>query len=239
MLCYDQPNDTHYHPSQKTEERGSAHVCMVYRRESPAPHEPSTPIDLSAWGAVYLFDDEEGLDESKQTTAPTTTLPAATPPLPAAPLGIALASIPPRQHPQATSLSDGSELRPPAASPGHNNAEVGPPLSLSLDRACSALHDVVAAARVAAEMLRQRESWVGLGDGLARMCHRRRGALAYAGACALAAWAQRGTVRVRPEPELNLALNPNEASARGPASQWHCSGWLGFGFKPTLATPSP
>lgn len=88
---------------------------------------PATPIDLSAWGAVYDFsDDDEGLDESKQ--APTAA-PAAAPPAPAPAPEVALASTLPRQHPQTTPCSAAALLRhdgtPRAMATQHAAAEVG------------------------------------------------------------------------------------------------------------------
>ena len=203
--------------------------------------QPATPIDLSAWGAVYDFsDDDEGLDESKQAQAAAAAHTAA-PPSPAPPPEVSHASIPPLQHPQAAQRSAAASLRHDGTlrdmSTQHATAaaEAGSPLpplkrqppcaadhtwqgSLgrahtaardaiehvwpgSLDRAHTAARDVAAAARAASEMLAQRELWATFGGGLARACHRRRAALAYAGACVLAICAQRGTVRGRLEPD--------------------------------------
>ena len=203
-------------------------------RPSPATvRQPDTPIDLSAWGAVYDFsDDDEGLDER------------AAPPAPAPPPEVALASTPPRQRPQATPRSATASLRhdgTPRAMSTQHAAETGSPLpppkrqpcaaghtwqgSLgrartaardaiahtwpgSLDRVHTAARDVAAAARAAFEMLTQRELWATFGGGLARACHRRRAALAYAGACVLAICAQRGTVRGRLGPDPGPGPGP-------------------------------
>ena len=234
-------------------------------RPSPATgRQPATPIDLSAWGAVYDFsDDDEGLDESKEAPAPTA---------PAPPPGVALASTPPRQRPQATPRSAAASLRHDgtlrAMSTQHATAaaEAGSPLpplkrqppcaadhtwqgSLgrahtaardaiehvwpgSLDRAHTAARDVAAAARAASEMLAQRELWATFGGGLARACHRRRAALAYAGACVLAICAQRGTVRGRLEPDPGPGTGPSRACDPHPNQHLHLQ-------PPSQPTPSP
>ena len=212
-----------------TDETGATGRHSIAVHTPAAGRRPATPIDLSAWGAVYDFsDDDEGLDESKQAPAPTAA-PAAAPPAPAPAPEVALASTSPRQRPQATPSS--AELRhdgTPRAATQHAAAEVGSSaadhtwqgslgrariaardayegsldaIEGSLDRVHTAARDVAAAVRAASEMLTQRELWATFGGGLARACHRRRAALAYAGACLLAICAQRGTVRGRLEPD--------------------------------------
>lgn len=185
-----------------------------------AGRRPATPIDLSAWGAVYDFsDDDEGLDESKQAPAP--------PPAPAPAPEVALASTPPRQRPQATPCSAAALLRHDgtlrAMAAQDAAAEVGSSAADhtwqgSLGRAIehtwpglfdcvhTAARDVAAAARAASEMLTQCKLWATFAGGLARTCHRRLTALAYAGACLLAVCAQRGTVRGRLEPDAGPGL---------------------------------
>ena len=217
--------------------------------------QPATPIDLSAWGAVYDFsDDDEGLDESEQARAAAAAHTAA-PPSPAPPPEVSHASIPPLQHPQAAQRSAAASLRHdgslrampflPAAAAAEAGSPLPPPKrqqqppcaavdhawqgSLgrahtaardaiehawpgSLERAHTAARDVAAAARAASEMLTQRELWATFGGGLARACHRRRAALAYAGACALAMCAQRGTVRGRLEPRTRTQTRTEPAT---------------------------
>ena len=197
-------------------------------RQPPATPTEQTPIDVSAWGAVYdLSDDEDGNQARTPAASPT-----AAPPAPGAALPkVALASIPSQQHPQASPLPatasslaaqwlrhDGSPRRSAPPSSHHHTAEVGSPRSLkrqpprATDHTCSGsiasvrttVCDAVAAARGAVEMLQQSKLWAGLGSGLA--CHCWRGTLVYTGACALALWAQRGTVRERPEPGLEPKL---------------------------------
>ena len=219
-----------------TDETGATGRHSIAVHAPAAGRRPATPIDLSAWGAVYDFsDDDEGLDESKQAPAPTAA-PAAAPPAPAPAPEVALVSTPPRQRPQATPSSAAAELRhdgTPRAATQHAAAEVGSSaadhtwqgslgrariaardayegsldaIEGSLDRVHTAALDVAAAVRAASEMLTQRELWATFGGGLARACHRRRAALAYAGACLLAICAQRGTVRGRLEPDTGPGI---------------------------------
>ena len=233
-----------------TDETGATGRHSIAVHAPAAGRRPATPIDLSAWGAVYDFsDDDEGLDESKQAPAPTAA-PAAAPPAPAPVSEVALASTPPRQHPHATPSSTAALLRhdgtPRAMATQHAAAEVASSAadhtwqgSLgrariaardaiehtwpgSLDRVHTAARDVAAAVRAASEMLTQRELWATFGGGLARACHRRRAALAYAGACLLAICAQRGTVRGQLEPDggpglgAELCLRPLTLTSLAP-----------------------
>ena len=217
-----------------TDETGATGRHSIAVHAPAAGRRPATPIDLSAWGAVYDFsDDDEGLDESKQAPAPTAA-PAAAPPAPAPVSEVALASTPPRQRPHATpsaaALLRHDGTRRSVVATQHAAAEVASSAadhtwqgSLgrariaardaiehtwpgSLDRVHTAARDVAAAVRAASEMLTQRELWVTFGGGLARACHRRRAALAYAGACLLAICAQRGTVRGQLEPDAGPGL---------------------------------
>ena len=111
-----------------TDETGATGRHSIAVHAPAAGRRPATPIDLSAWGAVYDFsDDDEGLDESKQAPAPTAA-PAAAPPAPAPAPEVALASTPPRQRPQATPCSAAALLRhdgTPRAATQHAAAEVG------------------------------------------------------------------------------------------------------------------